>query len=278
MGLEQEKYVSACARELNIPIPETWFPDTPADLDEITTPFPLALKPGVKENFLYATKAKAWRADTPTQLRELFVRAGAVTGPGEILVQDLIPGDGRNQFAYCAFFKDGKAVGSIVSQRLRQHPREFGRASTYVETIDLPILESLSERFLRAINYYGLVEVEFKLDPRDGQFKLLDVNARTWGYHTLGCAAGVDFPYMFYLDQIGDAPQPSRGKPGLSWIRLLTDLPTGIIEVSGRRLRLGDYIRTLRKAHTEAVFSKEDPFPGIVECLLLPYLILKRGY
>ena len=240
--------------------------------------FPLALKPGVKENFLYATKAKAWRADTPAQLRELFARAGEVTNPGEILIQDLIPGDGKNQYAYCAFFKDGKAVGSIVTQRLRQHPREFGRASTYVETVELPILESLSERFLRAINYYGLVEVEFKLDPRDGQFKLLDVNARTWGYHTLGCAAGVDFPYMLYLDQIGEVPQPSRGKPGLSWIRLMTDLPAGIMEVSGRRLRLGDYIRTLRKAHTEAVFSREDPFPGIVECLLLPYLVLKRGY
>ena len=98
------------------------------------------------------TKAKAWRANTPTELRELFVRASEVTGAGHILVQSLIPGDGRNQFAYCAFFKDGKAVGSIVSQRLRQHPREFGRASTYVETIDLPVLESLSERFLRAIN------------------------------------------------------------------------------------------------------------------------------
>ncbi len=266
------------AHQLNIPIPESWFPDKLSDLDEITTPFPLALKPGVKENFLYATKAKAWRVDTSTQLRALFARAGKLTKPGEILIQDLIPGDGKNQYAYCAFFKDSKVVGSIVSQRLRQHPREFGRASTYVETVELPILESLSERFLRAINYYGLVEVEFKLDPRDGQFKLLDVNARTWGYHTLGCAAGVDFPYMLYLDQIGEIPQPSRGKPGLSWIRLMTDLPAGIMEVSGRRLRLGDYIRTLRKAHTEAVFSREDPFPGIVECLLLPYLFLKRGY
>ena len=266
------------ARELNIPIPETWFPDTPADVDEITTPFPLALKPGVKENFLYATKAKAWRANTPTELRELFVRASEVTGPGHILVQSLIPGDGRNQFAYCAFFKDGKAVGSIVSQRLRQHPREFGRASTYVETIDLPVLESLSERFLRAIDYYGLVEVEFKLDPRDGQYKLLDVNARTWGYHTLGPSAGVDFPYMLYLDQLGKAPEPSRGKPGLSWIRLLTDVPTGILEVIGGHLRLRDYLDSLRNFHTEAVFTSEDPLPSVVECLLFPYLLLKRGY
>jgi predicted ATP-grasp superfamily ATP-dependent carboligase len=265
------------AWELNIPIPETWFPDTLADMDEITTPFPLALKPGVKENFFYATKAKAWRANTRIQLRQLFTRARELTRPGEILVQDLIPGNGKNQFAYCAFFKDGKAVGSIVSQRLRQHPREFGRASTYVETVDLPVLESLAERFLRAINYYGLVEVEFKLDPRDQQYKLLDVNARTWGYHTLGPSAGVDFPEMLYLDQLGRTPEPSRGKPGLSWIRLLTDIPTGILEVSGRHLRLRDYLESLRNFHTEAVFSKEDPLPGVAECFLFPYLLLKRG-
>ena len=44
-------------------------------------------------------------------------------------------------------------------------------------------------RFLRAIDYYGLVEMEYKWDRRDGQYKLLDVNGRTWGYHTLGQAA-----------------------------------------------------------------------------------------
>jgi D-aspartate ligase len=64
-------------------------------------------------------------------------------------------------------------------------------------------LEELSERFLRAIDYYGLVELEYKLDPRDSQYKLLDVNARTWGYHSLGAQAGVDFSYMLYSDQIG---------------------------------------------------------------------------
>ncbi len=66
------------ARELNIPIPETWFPDTLADLDEITTPFPLALKPGIKEHFFYTTKDKAWRADTSAQLRQLFARTQGI--------------------------------------------------------------------------------------------------------------------------------------------------------------------------------------------------------
>ena len=80
------------------------------------------------------------------------------------MVQELIPGDGRQQFAYCAFFKDGAAVGSMAVRRRRQHPPEFGRASTFVETIDLPVLTEPSERFLREIDYYGLIELEYKLD------------------------------------------------------------------------------------------------------------------
>jgi D-aspartate ligase len=119
------------------------------------------------------------------------------------MVQELIPGGGSQQYSYCAFFRDGEAVGKMVVRRRRQHPLQFGRASTYVETLDIPILEELSERFLRAIDYYGLVELEYKLDPRDSQFKLLDVNARTWGYHSLGVEAGVDFSYMLYADQMG---------------------------------------------------------------------------
>jgi D-aspartate ligase len=62
-------------------------------------------------------------------------------------------------------------------------------------------LEQLSERFLRAIDYYGLVEMEYKLDLRDGQYKLFDVNGRTWGYHSIGHSAGVDFPSMLFADQ-----------------------------------------------------------------------------
>lgn len=266
------------AKELGIPIPETWFPLSEEDLGQIVSAFPLALKPAIKENFFYATGAKAWRANDRAELLTLYRRGVSLVRPGEILIQDLIPGDGSHQFAYCAFFKDNKAVCSMVTRRRRQHPHEFGRASTFVETIDMSALEALSERFLRAIHYHGLVEIEYKLDPRDGQFKLLDVNARTWGYHTLGAAAGVDFPYLLYADQLGLQVEVRNGNVGKSWIRLLTDVPTGIVDVARGRLRLRDYIESLRRVDTEAVFSWEDPIPGMVECALLPYLALKRGF
>ncbi|TMQ31217.1 MAG: ATP-grasp domain-containing protein [Nitrospirae bacterium] len=266
------------ASELGISTPRTWCPRTLSELEQLEVDPPVAIKPAIKEHFIYATKAKAWRANSRAELRELFQRAAAQVGPGEVMIQDLIPGDGEQQFAYCAFFKDGRAMGSMVVRRRRQHPPEFGRASTFVETIELPILETLSERFLRAINYYGLVELEYKFDSRDEQYKLLDVNGRTWGYHTLGSGAGVDFPYLLFADQMGDSVEPRRGRAGVSWIRLVTDLPTGILEALAGRLDWRDYLRSLKNFHVEAVFNREDPLPGLMELLLIPYLSLKRGF
>lgn len=266
------------AQDLDIPAPRTWYPRDLGELEQIEADLPLAIKPAIKEHFIYATKAKAWRANTRAELVDYFQRAAALVEPGEVMVQELIPGDGRQQFAYCAFFKDGRALGSMVAQRRRQHPPEFGRASTFVETVDVPLLETLSERFLQAINYYGLVELEYKLDPRDSRYKLLDVNARTWGYHTLGQRAGVDFPYMVFADQLGAAVEPGRAKAGIKWIRLVTDVPTAVHELLGGRLDWRAYLRSLTGYHIESVFSLRDPLPGLVELMLIPYLYVKRGF
>jgi predicted ATP-grasp superfamily ATP-dependent carboligase len=220
---------------------------------------------------------KAWRADSHEQLRELFKRAAAQVEAGEIMIQDLIPGGGEQQFAFCAFFAEGRSFGSMVVRRSRQHPRQFGKASTYVETIDVPILQELSERFLRQIDYYGLVELEYKLDPRDNQFKLLDVNARAWGYHTLGGVAGVDFPYLLFCDQTGNAVRLCKGRTGARWIRLVTDVPTGLMGMWSRQQAAWSYLKSLVSFDVESVFCLDDPLPGIAELGLMPYSHLRRA-
>ena len=74
-------------------------------------------------------------------------------------------------------------------------------------------------------------KLEYKLDPRDSQYKLLDVNARTWGYHSLGAEAGVDFSYMLYADQVGLPVPVCKGRPGVGWVRTTTDLPAALIGI-----------------------------------------------
>jgi D-aspartate ligase len=264
------------ARKLDISCPQTFSPQNEDEIEALGSQLPLAIKPAVKENFFYATGAKAWRAQTMDELRQIYRKAARYISPEEILLQQIIPGDGSHQVSYCAFFCNGQAQGSLVARRARQHPREFGRAATYVESFELPIIEELSQRFLKAIDYYGLVEFEFKHDPRDGEYKLLDVNARSWGFHSLGSAAGVDFSYMLYADQIGEPMLPCRAKPGIGWLRLLTDVPAAISGILNSHISLGDYLASLRKTRVESVFCRKDPLPSIAEIVLLPYLIAKK--
>jgi D-aspartate ligase len=267
------------AHELGIPVPRSWRVSSEDQLRAIDGEPPYVIKPAIKEHFFYATKAKAWRADSREELVLRFRAAAELVGADEVVVQELIPGNGQTQLGYCAFFKDGRAHASMVVTRLRQHPVEFGRASTFVQTVESPELEELSERFLRSIGYYGLVELEYKYDERDGLTKLLDVNARTWGYHSLGQQAGVDFPYLLYADQVGlPVAEISRARPGVSWIRLSTDLPTAATELARHRLGWRAYMRSLRVSDVESVFSRDDLRPGLAELALLPYLAVKRGF
>ncbi len=265
------------AERLGIDAPKCWFPRSEADLSEITCDSPVIIKPAIKEHFFYATGAKAWRADNPVELLQKYRQATAIIPAAEVIVQELVPGDGDRQLAYCAFVKDGEPVGTMTVVRRRQHPSDFGRASTFVETVDLPELEAPSLRLLRAINYYGLVELEFKRDERDGVVKLLDINARTWGYHGLGAAAGVDFPAMLYQDQTGHPVQPCRARPGVRWARLATDVPNAVRDISRRQLRTTDYFRSLRGIDVGAVWATDDPLPALAELGILPYLAMRRG-
>ena len=84
------------AAELGIPVPHTYNPRTEEELEELYSRLPLAIKPAVKENFFYATGAKAWRAETPEQLKDLFRKATRQIRPEEILIQEIIPGMDSN--------------------------------------------------------------------------------------------------------------------------------------------------------------------------------------
>jgi predicted ATP-grasp superfamily ATP-dependent carboligase len=145
-----------------------------------------------------------------------------------------------------------------------------------VETVEAPEIELYSERFLKAINYHGVVEIEFKRDPRSGQYKLLDVNARTWGFHSIGSASGVDFPYLTYADQLGLPIEPTRAKAGVGWIRMLSDIPTAAADMVHGSLSLRMYVDSLRATRVESVFSWQDPLPSLAEVVMLPYLAAKK--
>jgi len=118
---------------------------------------------------------------------------------------------------------------------------------------------------LSALGFTGIVEVEFKRDVRDGKLKLLDINPRAWGWHSLGRAAGVDFPYLLWLMLRGEDLPRIRGRAGVRWVRALTDLPTALGEIRAGRLSIGAYLLSLRGPIEFAILAADDPMPAIAE-------------
>jgi predicted ATP-grasp superfamily ATP-dependent carboligase len=256
------------AQVLGIDTPWTAVCRSVAELDAENVPYPVILKPAINHHFFPHTNLKALAVDDPRELRHRFAQMSHYIPPEEILIQERIPGGGENQYSFCGISQDGHAYGAFVAQRRRQYPVDFGNASTFVETVDQPIVEAGGRRFFEAIGLNGLAEIEFKFDPRDGKYKILDVNPRIWGWHTLGKAAGIDFPYLLWRQNVG-LPAPALGVPrNAAWIREITDA-VAILKSRSRGTELQRVLRALLQGRlTSASLNFLDPVPFFAEFAL----------
>jgi len=182
-----------------------------------------------------------------------------------VILQEWIPGAGEAQFSYAGLWNNGAPVASLVARRTRQHPIDFGRSSSFVETIDCPAVAKIAERFLKSIDYCGVAEIEFKQDKRDGRYRLLDVNGRFWTWCGLASTAGVDFPYLIYCQALGLPLTPGQCTPGLAWLHASRDIVAAAQEMSRGTMRFGDYMRGLTRIRCFASFATDDPLPAFAE-------------
>lgn len=264
------------AQEAGIESPRSFFPTDRIELAALDCEFPVILKPAVKEDFNRFTAAKAWRVEDKDSLVARYEEACRFVPPETIIVQEFIPGGGGCQLSYAALCSEGRPLASIVARRTRQFPPEFGRASTFVETVDEPDVIEGSRRILAAMGATGLVEVEFKRDPRTQALKLLDVNPRAWGWHSVGARAGVDFPCLLWQLVHGDPVHEVHGIPGIKWRRLSWDLIAAANDLFRGRLEVRDYLASFRGPRVAAIFASDDPIPGLLEVPLLVFILCAR--
>jgi D-aspartate ligase len=270
-----KKLTYQIAGKNDLPIPETFYPENLDALQERLSDitFPVIIKPAIVGHFYNKTKTKVFKANTKDELIQAYIKAAHIIDPSEIMVQEVIPGGPDLLYSFCSFFKNGKVMGMCIGRRSRQRPMDFGSASTFVESVYVPELIELGTNLLYAMNYYGLSEVEFKKDMRDGKFKLLEVNARTWLWHSLAICCGVDFPYLLYKDMIGEEVKPARSfRENVKFVHFYTDLGVVIKEVMNGNMKLRDYVSSLKGEKEFAVLSLSDPLPFIVETVMLLYL------
>jgi len=266
------------AEKNNIPTPRTYYPKSLEETNELDLTFPVVIKPSIRDHFYNKTKIKAFLINNRDELKKIYNKVSFVIDPSEILIQDFIPGGPKQLYSFCPFFKEGKVVTSIMARRARQHPMDFGHATTFAELVDIPEMQSIAEKFLTLIGYYGIGEVEFMQDPRDGKFKLIEVNARPWGWHTLAIAAAVDLPYLLYQDMVGEKIVMPAPLKNMKWVRSITDIPTVFAEIIKGNMKFSDYLKSMKGKKEFAVFSLDDPLPFFMEIAMSPYLWSKKGF
>ncbi len=260
------------AAEIGMDFPQSYELGGLDDIRTLDCRFPVILKPAFRHSNAF-THIKAWRADDRDTLIALYRKAVALLGSDAVIVQEWVPGTGTAQYSYAALWDRGKPVATLTARRRRQHPIDFGRSSTFVETIENSRVDEIAGRFLASLNYSGVAEVEFKHDTRDDSYKLLDVNGRFWTWCGLGALAGIDFPTLAFRQAMGETITPARARPGVAWMHASRDIVAACEEIAAGSLRIRDYLAGFRQPLCFANFALDDPMPAFAE---FPAAVLNR--
>jgi predicted ATP-grasp superfamily ATP-dependent carboligase len=238
--IQDKRHQLAVAADVGIAVPRT------ADEPTGELGFPVLVKPADPTAFRRRFGLKAFRCANLSELERRFEEARDHAP----LVQEWIPGDDDALYTAGTYLThDGEAVGVFTGRKLLQTPREIGTARV-AEARWLPELADDALRLLRGLGFHGISQVELKRDPRDGRFKLIEVNPRLWEWHGLAAACGVDLPRIAYLDALGERPPPVRMRgEGRRW---------AITFARGSRPVFQ------RPPYVDAMWARDDPRPALV--------------
>ena len=201
--LQDKRWQVERARAAGVPVPRTWREPGP-DVE-----FPVLVKPAEAGDFRRRFGVKAFRCANEAELAETWER----TAGHDALVWEWVPGGDETLYTLGAYVsRDGTPLGLFCGRKLLQDPVGVGNARVAEALWEDDVVEQGLE-LLRALDFHGPAQVEFKRDPRDGAFKLIEVNPRLWQWHGLAERCGVNLPLIAYRDLLGEKVEPVRMRP-----------------------------------------------------------------
>src|SRR5437867_142852 len=250
------------ARELGVPLPNTFFDDEHEQLFAALTSgaqgFPLVFK---SRRELPTALRKKFRIILIKDLAELErVLAEAEAAGVSYLVQDVIPGGDDALYTFGSYVdRAGELRAWFTGRKLRQQPPRFG-VCRVGESKRVDIIVEDGVKLLRALDYFGISQVEFKHDPRDDRHKLIEINPRAWAWVALPIGMKVNLAYAFFCDALGlEVPLQPMPDINAAYISLVDDLYWSLKAHDGRPwahlFRGYDLI-------VEAYYAPDDPMPG----------------
>jgi predicted ATP-grasp superfamily ATP-dependent carboligase len=258
-----------------VPTPFTLFPesleDVEASLDRVK--FPLMLK-GVYGNRLQArNKKKMMVVHSQSELIEQY-KDMEEPGFPNLMLQEYIPGGDDQIFIFNGYFNEtSDCLIGFTGFKIRQFPIHVGCASLgecrWNDTV-----AKITVQFMKSIQYRGILDIGYRFDPRDGQYKVLDINPRIGQAFRLFIDKNdMDVVKSLYIDLTDQKQPPIIPREGRRWLIEDYDLISSLHYYQEGSLHLGDWIRSFRGVEEAAWFNRKD---------LLPFLkmirdLLKRG-
>jgi len=259
------------AQLLDIPMPRTWVGNSWDEISEMDLIYPCIIKPAIMHTFYSKFKTKVFVCNDLKEIEENYKKALTIIPNDEIIIQDIIPGNSTHQYSVCFMFDGKKPLVTLTARRARQHPPDFGNATTYAETVERPELVEYANRLLKKVNFKGICEVEFKYDERDRTYKFLEVNPRSWKWHSIAEKSNSPILMSLYHYIYGEKLIIKNVQEKATFRHLMTDIPT----IINMRIK-GVKVQKTKKNTKFAVWQINDLKPAFWEMLYLPYFILKR--
>lgn len=261
------------ANELGVPTPKTYSLKNAEEIEE----YPLFVRGVTGLNFYKAFGKKGFLVKNKSQLNEITKKLTIKTALENVLVQEMISYNIKEKVVFfTAFCVNGNILNHFICRRIREHPLHHG-TTTYMSPETTPELFTESEKIVRHINFTGIIEFEYLRDNKDGKFKLLEANVRTFLQlkHAIRC--GVNYPMIIYNFLVNDKLTPtSKYRTDINWINFYPDIFYALAGILKREYKLIDVIKSYASKNTDAVFCLNDIFPFVMETLMLPYIVAKR--
>lgn len=258
--LDKSAFGLRCA-ELGIDVPLTVQPSTMADVHAFVAQagLPCIVKP--RAGHLWRQRLRGQKLLVPKTLAELERALTDTIGDiSAVVLQELVPGPESNLLVGAVLSAEEGGVRAVVTGRkIRQFPRDFGSGSL-VRTEQLPEVARLSADIIERLDYRGVCGTEFKLDPRTGRLRLIEINPRPTLWYDLCRAAGSHLIWAHVQALAGALPPPPAAqRQEVTWRYLVRD---ALALAGAGPAALAASLRSEPRADTDAVFAWDDPLSG----------------
>lgn len=279
----KERLTELCTL-VGVPTPAIRTAASPADL--VTSADGLAFPTVVKI-------AEPWHAGPDHGLKSTTIVADAEglaemadrlgSGGPALLLQEYLPTESSEDWFFHGHVGEddgGAAVFrmSVTGRKMRSWPPTAG-ITTLGRAWDNPDLRATAEKFLAAVGYRGIVDLDFRLDRRTGQYHLLDANPRPGAQFAIARRSdGVDAARALHRELTGRpvAAQVAQSRDHALCVENYDALSVAWA-LAHRRLTPAGWRRSVARPVELAWFARDDLAPVVLMwCLFSLRLVTRR--